>query len=309
VSDDLYDLKNLLDQSSALGPARMVVVNPVDSATLESVNQAARTGVVHPVLVGPAAQIRDSAARLGIESGEFDLVDADRDTVLERSARLLGEGAADFIMKGMVATGAFMHVLLDPKYGVRTESILSHVGLIEMPKTRRLYFMSDGALNIRPNFSRKIMILQNAVTAARAMGLDRPRVAMLAAVETVKLPAMPATLDAFLMSKYAQTGALGECDVEGPFAFDNAIDPQRADEKGIGGRVAGRANVLIVPNIETGNVIWKMVTCVEGGTPAGVVMGGSCPIVVPSRADDTATKLMSIQFARLLLEKSALFQA
>ena len=144
-------------------------------------------------------------------------------------------------------------------------------------------------------------IVANAIDVARKIGIGRIRVAMLAAVEKVKLPAMPATLDAFLMKKYSETGYFGECFIDGPFAFDNAIDIEKARTKGIEGEVAGRANILITPNIETGNVIWKTFTCIQKDHPAGVVMGGSCPIVVPSRADDYTTKLRSIKFARLLV--------
>jgi len=298
---DLFDMRGVLAGARRLAPARLVVVNPYDAATLEAVSRAVEQGVVHPVMVGSVERIREAARGCGVDAGDFTLVGADAQDVLERGAALLRDGEADFIMKGMVGTGAFIHELLDPRWGVRTENILSHLGMMEIPETGRVFLVSDAAINILPNFSRKIQIVRNAVSAARRIGIPRPRVAMLAAVETVKLPAMPATLDAFLMKKYAGTGVFGPCLVDGPFAFDNAIDPEKAGEKGIGGPVAGRADVVITPNIETGNVIWKFYTCVQRANPAGVVLGGSCPIVVPSRADDAVTKLLSIQFARLLL--------
>ncbi|MFW6181906.1 MAG: phosphate acyltransferase [Spirochaetota bacterium] len=297
----LYDMQRVLEGARGLAPARLVVVNPYDAATLEAVSRAAELGIVHPIMVGSLRRIRDAAQGCGTDIGEFTLVDTGTEAVLERGAALLRDGEADFIMKGMVGTGAFIHVLLDPRWGVRTENILSHAGMMEIPETGRVFLVSDAAINILPNFSRKIQIVRNAVSAARRMGVPVPRVAMLAAVETVKLPAMPATLDAFLMKKYAGTGVFGPCLVDGPFAFDNAVDPEKAGEKGIGGPVAGMADVVIAPNIETGNVIWKFYTCVQRANPAGVVLGGSCPIVVPSRADDAVTKLHSIQLARLLL--------
>lgn len=302
---DLYDMRRVLAGARDLKPARMVVVNPYDAATLEAVSQAAGEGVVHPLMVGSARRIAEAARGIGVDRGNFNVLDTEESSVLERGASLLRDGEADFIMKGMVGTGTFIHVLLDPRWGVRTENILSHVGMMEIPGTGRVFLMSDAAINILPNFSRKIQIVRNAVNAARRIGITDPRVAMLAAVEVVKLPAMPATLDAFLMKKYAGTGVFGSCAVDGPFAFDNAIDPEKAGEKGIGGPVAGRANVVVVPNIETGNVIWKFNTCMQRDNPAGVVLGGSCPIVVPSRADDRVTKLLSIQFARLLLVDEA----
>ena len=164
--------------------------------------------------------------------------------------------------------------------------------MFELPSTKKIFLMSDAAINILPNFTRKVHIVANAVDAARRLGIRDIKVAMLAAVEKLNLPAMPATLDAFLMKKYAATGYFGRCEVGGPFAFDNAIDPEKAVTKGINGKVAGNANIIICPNIETGNVIWKLITCIQRGKAARVV---------PSRSDDYKTKLNSIRFARILL--------
>lgn len=299
---DLYDMHSLLDKAKSLGPRKMVVAAPYDRATIKSVFIAGREGVIEPVLVGNEKRIRENAARFEIQLNSLSLVHTEDEDVLDRSASMLLEGKADFIMKGMVGTGNFIHVLLDPGWKIRTGRILSHVGVLEIPETKRIFLMSDGALNILPNFTRKIHIVANAVEAAEKMGFGRIKVAMLAAVEKIKLPAMPATLDAFLMKKYAETGYFDECEIDGPFAFDNALDPESAKAKGLGGSVAGVANVLIVPNIETGNVIWKSSTCLQGEDAAGVVLGGSCPIVVPSRSDDYKTKLLSIKFARLLMD-------
>ncbi len=299
---DLYDMHAVLNSCASLKPARLIIVRPYDTASLEAAAAVSQENVVHPMLVGNRKTISELIQKLGIKK-DFTFVEASDDRILERGASLLHDNKADFIMKGLVGTGDFIHVLLDPRWRVRTDKILSHVGMLEIPETKRVFLMSDAAINILPNFSRKIQIVRNAVDAARRIGIHEVRVAMLAAVEKVKLPAMPATLDAFLMKKYAETGRFGDCIVEGPFAFDNAIDYKKAVEKGIGGSVAGRANVLIVPNIETGNVIWKTITCFQRGPAAGVVLGGSCPIVLPSRADDTKTKILSIKFARLLLDR------
>jgi phosphate butyryltransferase len=232
----------------------------------------------------------------------MEITDVEEEHILEASASIITDGRADLIMKGMVGTGNFIHVLLDPQWGIRTEEILTHVGMFEIPHTGRVFLLSDAGINIHPNFTRKIAIVLNAVGAARKLGIKNPRVAMLAAVERVQLPAMPATLDAFLMKKYSETGYFGKCEIDGPFAFDNAIDPEKAKTKGIGGKVAGNANVIIVPYIETGNVVWKSITSLQHRDAAGVVLGGRCPIVVPSRSDDYKTKLKSIQFARLLMK-------
>lgn len=298
---NLYNMQFVLDRCLKLAPARLIVVKPYDDATMKSVSIAAQNSIVFPLLVGEKRRVKETAARFGIDPALYAVVDAEEDTLLERAASLFRDGEADFIMKGMVGTASFMHVLLDPRWQVRTENLWSHVGMLEIPETKRIFLMSDGAINILPNFSRKMLIIRNAVEVARKIGIPRIRVAMLAAVEKVKLPAMPATLDAFLMNEFSKTGFFGDCEIDGPFALDNAIDPGKADTKGIVGTVAGRSNVLIVPNVETGNVIWKTITCLQKRPAAGVVVGGRCPIVVPSRSDDYSTKLLSIQFARLLL--------
>jgi phosphate butyryltransferase len=302
-ADDLYHMKEVLDGCSRLDPLRLAVSRPYDDATLVSMDRAVRKGIVHPLLIGRRSVLNEHLSRLQISPDGFEIVDTEEEDILEATASLFHDREADFIMKGLVGTGAFIQVLLDPKWRIRTEDILSHVGMFEIPHSGRIFLMSDAALNILPNFSRKMEIVKNAVHAARSLGIRKVRVAMLAAVEKVRLPAMPATRDAFLMKKFAATGYFGRCNVDGPFAFDNALDEEKADTKGIGGKVAGRANVLIVPNIETGNVIWKSITVLNKQQAAGVVIGGSCPIVLPSRSDDWETKFRSVQFARLLQKK------
>jgi phosphate butyryltransferase len=297
---DLFGLHGVLDRARGKRTCRMVVAAPYDGATLQSVYSAEEEGVVEPILVGESTRIRESAEKSDVPEQALTVLHAEDAKVIELAASLLFEKKADIIMKGIVSTGDFLHVLLDPKWKLRTERILSHVGLLEIPETGRLFLMSDAGVNILPNFTRKIHIVANAVEAAKKIGIEKVRVAMLAAVEKVRLPTMPATLDAFLMKRFSETGYFGDCAIDGPFAFDNAIDPERANMKGLKSSVAGRANVLITPNIETGNVIWKSITCLQRGEAAGVVLGGKCPIVVPSRSDDKETKLLSIKFARLL---------
>jgi phosphate butyryltransferase len=294
-------MEKILNRCMLLNPVRLVVARPYDRASLRSIRVALDRGFVSPILVGSAQKIRDTCNNFGIQTQGMQITDVEEERILEASAAFILDGRADLIMKGMVGTGNFIHVLLDPRWGIRTEEILTHVGMFEIPHTRRVFLLSDAGINIRPNFTRKIAIVLNAVGAARKLGIKNPRVAMLAAVEKVQLPAMPATLDAFLMKKYSKTGYFGRCKIDGPFAFDNAIDPEKAKTKDISGKVAGNANVIIVPNIETGNVVWKSITSLQNRDAAGVVLGGRCPIVVPSRSDDYKTKLMSIQLARLLM--------
>jgi phosphate butyryltransferase len=297
---DIYNMKSILDSAKTLPACRMAAVMPYDEASLKSIACAHSGGIVHPLLVGDESRIKSAAEQYKIDINDMEIVHA-RDEAIETASHHLLEGRADFIMKGMVGTGNFFHTILEPRFQIRTERILSHVGIFELPVTERIFLMSDAAINILPNFTRKIHIVANAVDAARRLGILDIKVAMLAAVEKLNLPAMPATLDAFLMKKYTTTGYFGRCEVDGPFAFDNALDPEKARTKEIGGKVAGNANIIICPNIETGNVIWKTITCIHKGEAAGVVLGARCPIVLPSRSDDYKTKLNSIQFARILL--------
>ena len=301
MKDEIYNMERLLDKSKKMNPVKMVVVNPYDKGTLQSILAAFEENVIIPILIGEKKKILDRAEEFQIDIDENWILEGSDIKMPEIAASLLYNGIAKYIMKGMISTADFMHVLLDPKWKIRTERILSHVGMFEMPESKKIFLMSDAAINILPNFTRKIHIVANAIDTARKIGISPIRIAMLAAVEKVRLPAMPATLDAFLMKKFSKTGFFGKCYIEGPYALDNAIDPEKAAAKGLDGDVAGKANILITPNIETGNVIWKMFTCVQKAHPAGVVMGGRCPIVVPSRADDYITKLRSIKFARLLI--------
>ena len=299
-NEDLFDLQTVLQKAQKLPKVRMAVVAPYDIATLRALRESLNRDVAIPVLIGHEGTIRDRAKEYDISLEGMEIINTALEEQLEKAGEFIKEGDVKIVMKGMVGTGDFIHVLLDPKYGIRTGRILSHVSMFEIPETRRIFLMSDAAINILPNFNRKVHIVANAVEVARKIGIPKIKVAMLAAVEKVRLPAMPATLDAFLMKKFATTGYFGECIVEGPFAFDNAIDPERAKTKGIYGRVAGVSNIVIVPNIETGNVIYKSITCLHKMDGAGVVVGGRMPIVVPSRSDNWRTKFLSIEFSKLL---------
>lgn len=301
-NEDLFDLISVLKRAEGLPPKKMAVVAPYDKATLVGIREAFTRGVVIPVLIGDENIIKQRAGEYGINLGGMKIIHTSVEEQLKKSGEYMRELDAEIVMKGMVGTGDFIHVLLDPKYGIRTGKILSHVSMFEIPGTKRIFLMSDAGINILPNFNRKVQIVLNAVEVARKIGIPKIKVAMLAAVEKVRLPTMPATLDAFLMKKFATTGYFGECVVEGPFAFDNAIDPEKARTKGIYGRVAGVSNIVIVPNIETGNVIYKSITCFQKMDGAGVVVGGRLPIVVPSRSDNWRTKFLSIEFAKLLAE-------
>lgn len=210
-------------------------------------------------------------------------------------------GEAQLLMKGLLQTATIMKAALNKEAGLRTGRALSHACAFEIPGWEKLIFISDVALNVAPDLARKADILRNQVAMAQALGIARPKVAALAAVETLN-PDMPATLDARGLQEMAERGELGNCDVQGPLALDLAVSPESGQTKGITGPVVGDADVLIVPDIEAGNMLYKGLVYFAKARPAGIIMGAKCPIVLLSRADSADAKLMSIALAVLSAE-------
>lgn len=284
----------------------MAVAAADDSHCLRAVVAAAQAGVATPILVGDGDRVRRVAAEEALEIRDFELLetrdDADSAAV---AVRLVHDGAADILMKGSLATRTLMQAVLAREFGLRSRGVLSNVAAFEAPGDRRLVLLTDCAVNIKPNFHRKMEILLNAVAAARRLGVVRPKVAVLAAVEKVTLPAMPATLDAEMLRRLGEAGRFGDCIVAGPMSLDAALDPERCAHKG-GNAVAGRADILIAPNIDTANNLYKAITCIAGKEIASVVVGAREPLVVTSRVDTARSKLYSIALAvRLSQEPSA----
>jgi phosphate butyryltransferase len=294
-------LAELLDAVRAAGPRRMVVALPHDRMTLDAVAIAVRHGVARPILVGRRETIEREAGGAGLDLSACTILDGADPEFVRHAVLMVQEEQADFLMKGLVHTGHLLRMVMDRQWGIRSTRLLSHVALFEHPREHRLLLLTDAGVNIDPNIGRKLDILRNAVETAVALGIPRPRAAVIAAVETVRLPAMPATLHGALIKRYAAAGRLGlPCDVDGPLALDIAVSPEKAAVKGVGGPVAGRADILLVPNIESGNIFYKVLTSLHGQEMAGVVVGARCPLVVPSRADSAMTKLYSIAFGSWL---------
>ncbi len=266
-----------------------------DHTVLQAVSEAMKRGMVRAILVGDELEIKRVA-----EEHQIDISDA---TIIhERSpvraantaAGLVGKGEADILMKGHIHTDDFLRAVLNRDNGLRTGVIMSHVYLFEHPDRDQFLFMSDGAMNIAPDLETKAAIILNAVHVAHAFGVEKPKVAVLAAVELIN-PAMPATMDAATLHMMGERGQFSpNCVIEGPFGFDNAINQWAADHKGIHGKVAGKADVLIVPDIEAGNMLAKAFVYMAGLTVAGLVIGAKCPVVLTSRADKAEAKLASI---------------
>jgi phosphate butyryltransferase len=273
----------------------MAVAAAGEAAAIVSAVQAREEGLVRPILVGPSDLIRQIAEQEGIALDGIELLEAP-DPVLASAlaVKLVHDGEAELLMKGLVRTKDFLRAVLSHEFGLRGEGALSQVAVFESPDRSRLMLLSDSGVNIRPRFNRKVAIIRNAMAVANALGIEEPKVAVIAAVETVELPTMPATLDAELLRRMAEAGRFGRCILDGPLAMDNALDAHTADVKGRVSPIAGQADIVIVPEIETGNAVYKVIRYLAGRELASIIAGTVVPVVITSRSDSPQTKLYSI---------------
>lgn len=279
-------------------PTQRVAVAVAESeSVIAAVKDAQGHAIAEPILVGREDQIRALAERVGLKLNGVPVLDvADECQAAARAAQEVREGRADVLMKGHIHTDDFLRAVLDKERGLRSEHIMSHVFILETRQLGRLTLVTDGAMNIAPDLVGKANIIMNAVYLARVLGVDRPKVCALAAVELVN-PNMPATLDAGALAKMNDRGQFPECEVDGPFALDNAVSTLAAQIKGIDSPCAGLGDILLVPDIEAGNILAKAFSFLAGGRVAGVLVGAAAPVVLTSRADTAESKLYSIATA------------
>ena len=282
--------------------SRMAVAAAGDEVVLKSVVKARKDDLVEPVLIGDKEKIKSVLGNLGKPSSDFEIVDANNDEeAAQKAVKMTAEGETDFPMKGMLSTSVILRALLNKEYGLRQDKLLSLVTLMDLHEQDHIIFMSDAGMNPNPDLSEKADIIRNAVTIARAVGYESPKVALLAAVENVS-PNMPDTHDAAVLSKMQDRGQIKNCHVDGPFALDNALYESAAKHKGIGGEVAGKADIIITPDIEAGNILYKSMIVYARTPAASVVYGARVPLVLTSRADTAQTKYNSIALAKLSTE-------
>ena len=297
----LRTFEELLGRARHTPAPRMAVAAAGEPAVIAAAAHAMDEGLVRPVFVGECGRIRQIADEQGVDLSDVELSEApDRVAASTVAVRLVHEGQAELVMKGLVRTKDFVRAVLNQEFGLRGVRPLSQVAVFESPDRSRLMLLTDSGINIRPRFSRKIAIIENALDLAWALGIDEPKVAVLAAVETVELPAMPATLDAELLRRMGDAGKFGRCVIDGPLAMDNALDADTAETKGRTSRVAGHADIIIVPDIETGNAVYKTIRYIAGRDLASIVVGAAGPVVVTSRSDSANTKLYSIALGALM---------
>jgi len=284
-------------------PMRKVAVAVAqDDSVIQAVHEARKRDIAESILVGDEKEIRKKAESLSIPLDNFSLVDEpDPIAAVAKAVQLVSSGEAEILMKGYIHTDDFLRGVLDKENGLRTGSLMSHVFIGELPDPRRLIFITDGAMNIAPDLKQKAAILLNAVHVANVFGVMNPKVAVMAAVELVN-PAMQATLDAAALSTMASRRQfVPECIVDGPFALDNAVSPEAARHKKIGGPVAGQADILLAPGIEAGNLLSKSLVYFAGNRLIGLLVGAAAPVVLTSRADTTESKMLSMAGAVLMV--------
>ncbi len=283
------------------GPSRRVAVAvAADADVLAAVCDARKAGIAEVVLVGDAAKIHAIAREHGYDLAGMEVCDvADNLEAARTAVQLVRQGRAHMLMKGLISTADILRAVLDKEQGLRTGRVLSHVAVLEVPTYHKLLFLTDGGQNIAPDVRQKAEILQNAVQVARALGVTLPKAAPICAVEVVN-PKMQATLDAAELAEMAHRGEIANCIVSGPIAFDGAISAEAAAHKGIKSDVAGDVDILLMPDIEAGNILYKTLVYLAGAKVAGLIAGAAAPIVLTSRSDSPEAKLLSIACASVV---------
>ena len=298
-----HGLARLLDAVAPLPPMRVGVVHPCDASSLSAALEAQRLGLIEPVLIAPRARLEAVAVEQGLVLDGLRIEDvAHSHAAAEQGARLAACGEVEALMKGSLHTDELMAAVVSHSAGLRTKRRVSHCFVLQTPAYPRPFIVTDAAINLAPDLLQKADIVRNAIELAQVIGVARPKVAILAAVETVN-PAMPATLDAAALCKMADRGQIAGGVLDGPLAFDNAVSVEAARTKGIASPVAGQADILLVPDLESGNMLAKQLMYLGGASSAGIVLGAKVPVVLTSRADSRESRIASCAIALLLAHR------
>jgi phosphate butyryltransferase len=290
----LKDLSFLFDVSRQTRPKDVVIALPYGSDSIIAAARGKELGIANPVLVGDPEKIKNASEGTGVDISTFDsMVERDYQRAIDRSVQAVSSGDGDVLMKGMVKTADLLRSVLNREWGLRTDRLLSHVMLYEVPSLGRVFGISDAGMNINPDLNAKKQIIENGVDLFRFLGVEIPRVALLAAVETVN-PDMQCTLDAAALTAMNRRGQISGCLVDGPLALDNALYEDCARQKGIGSVVAGKADLLLVPDIHAGNMLSKSILFIMKATGAALMMGARKPVVITSRYGNPETKVYSM---------------
>jgi phosphate acetyltransferase len=292
--------EQMLVMCKSLAPVPTAVAHPCDVSALSGAVEAAEKGLIVPILVGPAAKITEVAKASGIDLSQFQIVDTPHSNAsAARAVELIRDGSAQVLMKGSLHTDELMSAIVARETGLRTGRRISHVFIMDVPTYHKVLIVTDGAINIAPTLEDKVDICQNAIDLAIAVGIRKPKVAILAAVETVTSK-MPATIDAAALCKMAERRQITGGVLDGPLAFDNAISKQAAETKGIESDVAGDPDILLVPDLEAGNMLAKQLSFLAKADSAGMVLGARVPVILTSRADSVRSRIASCAVAMLV---------
>ncbi len=291
--------ESLLARCAGLEPVPTAVAHPCEKSALEGALEAGEKGLITPILVGPAGKISEVAQSAGIALGKAEIVDTEHSHAsAAKAVQLVREGRAELLMKGSLHTDELLGAVVARETGLRTGRRISHVFLMDVPTYHKVLIVTDAAINIAPGLEEKVDICQNAIDLAISLGMDKPKVAILAAVEIVTSK-MQATLDAAALCKMAERGQIKGGILDGPLAFDNAISRQAAETKGIRSAVAGDPDILLVPDLEAGNILAKQLNFLANAESAGLVLGARVPIILTSRADGVRSRIASCAVAAL----------
>ena len=294
-----YD--QLLNAAKALPRIKMGVVHPCSREALEGALDADRLGLIQALLIGPESRIRSLAEECQLDLSGFSILDVPHShAAAAKAVELARAGEVDALMKGSLHSDELLSAVVNAQCGLRTERRVSHVFVLDVPRYPKPLLITDAAINVAPDFDAKVDIVQNAIDLAHALGIERPKVAILSAVETVT-PKLRSSMDAAALSKMADRGQITGGLVDGPLAFDNAVSLAAAKTKGIQSKVAGDADILVVPDLESGNMLAKQLEYLGGAQAAGIVMGAKVPIVLTSRADSAHSRIASCAIALLLI--------
>jgi phosphate acetyltransferase len=289
----------LMDKASGLKPLKVAVVHPVDIYSLSGAVEAAKAGIIEPILIGPEDKIRKTAEDAHIDLDSYTIIPTlHSHAAAAKAVEMALKGEVEALMKGKLHTDELMQAALDKEKGLRTGRRMSHIFVLDVPSYPKPLFLTDAAINIQPHLMEKKDIVQNAINLFTTLGLGTPKVAILSAVETVT-EKIPSTLDATALCKMAERGQITDGIVDGPLAFDNAISHEAALIKGIVSDVAGNADILVAPDIESGNMLYKQLRYFSGAQGAGIVLGAKVPIILTSRAGDAESRVVSSALALL----------
>jgi phosphate acetyltransferase len=297
---DFHVFHQFLDRCEDLPAIATSVCWPLSEVALRGAVEAAEAGIIEPALIGPEAALKALANKIGLNISSYSIVDANREEqAAVISVAMCREGKSQAIMKGSLHTDELMRAVMARDTGLRTSRRISHVFVMDTPAYARTLLITDAAINIEPELEDKVHIVQNAIDLAHALGIPAPKVALLSAVETVN-PKIKSTLDAAALCKMAERGQITGGVLDGPLAFDTAVSAKAAQIKGLVSGVAGQADILVVPDLESGNMLAKQLEYLGGAQLAGIVLGARVPIILTSRADSAATRLTSCAVAVLL---------